>query len=368
MKKAKAEQKDTREIIEALDILEKEKDIDKEMLIETIENALLQAYIQQYGTDNAKVTMNRETGELSVVAVYQVVDEVTDPTRELTVEQAQAKFPMKGYMAGDTAYLEVTPSDFCRIAASKGKQIIVQKLREEERKSLYNMYIEKEKDIVTGIVQRYIGRNIAINLGKTDATLPESEQIRRESFKPTDRIKVYVLEVKDTTKGPKITVSRTHPDLVKRLFENEVAEVSDGTVEIKAISREAGFRTKMAVYSHNRNVDAIGACVGVNGSRVNAVVDELHGEKIDIINWSEDPVVFIQNALSPARAVSVWVDEEERIAHVTCPDNQLSLAIGKEGQNARLAARLTGYKIDIKSESQYEEAMNAASEEELSEE
>ena len=222
----------------------------------------------------------------------------------------------------------------------------------KKAKSLYNEYYGREKDIVTGVVQRYNGKNISVNLGKVDAVLTENEQVKGEVFKPTDRIKLYIVEVKNTTKGPKVTVSRTHPELVKRLFEAEVTEVRDGTVEIKSIAREAGSRTKIAVSSNNPNVDPVGACVGMNGARVNAIVDELRGEKIDIINWSEDPAVLIENALSPAKVVSVDVDPEEKSAAVVVPDYQLSLAIGKEGQNARLAAKLTGYKIDIKSESQ----------------
>lgn len=279
-----------------------------------------------------------------------VVEEVTDKITEISI--ADAKLIDAKYEIGDIVQMEVTPRNFGRIAAQKAKQVVVQKIREEERKSLYNQYYGKEKDIVTGIVQRYVGKNVTINLGKVDAVLTENEQVKGEVFRPTERIKLYVVDVKDTTKGPKITVSRTHPELVKRLFEAEVAEVRDGTVEIKSISREAGSRTKIAVWSNNPDVDPVGACVGVNGSRVNAIVDELRGEKIDIINWSEDPAVLIENALNPAKVVSVDVDEEEKCASVIVPDYQLSLAIGKEGQNARLAARLTGYKIDIKSESQ----------------
>jgi N utilization substance protein A len=252
---------------------------------------------------------------------------------------------------GDRMAIEVTPNNF-DVSLPEAKQVVVQKFREEERKVLFNQYSGKEKDIVTGIVQRYVGNNVSINLGKVDAVLTENEQVRGEVFRPTDRIKLYVLEVKDTTKGPRITVSRTHPELVKRLFEAEVTEIQDGTVEIKSISREAGSRTKMAVWSNNPDVDAVGACVGLNGARVNAIVHELRNEKIDIINWSNDPARLIENALSPAKVVSVTVDEEEKSAKVIVPDYQLSLAIGKEGQNARLAAKLTGYKIDIKSESQ----------------
>lgn len=340
-----------RELIEALGQIEKEKGIDKEILLEAIENSLVAACKNEYGkADNIKVIINRENGKVLVYSEKTVVEEVTDKITEISI--ADAKLIDAKYEIGDIVQTEVTPRNFGRIAAQKAKQVVVQKIREEERKSLYNQYYGKEKDIVTGIVQRYVGKNVTINLGKVDAVLTENEQVKGEVFRPTERIKLYVVDVKDTTKGPKITVSRTHPELVKRLFEAEVAEVRDGTVEIKSISREAGSRTKIAVWSNNPDVDPVGACVGVNGSRVNAIVDELRGEKIDIINWSEDPAVLIENALNPAKVVSVDVDEEEKCASVIVPDYQLSLAIGKEGQNARLAARLTGYKIDIKSESQ----------------
>ncbi|MCI6019575.1 MAG: transcription termination factor NusA [Clostridiales bacterium] len=340
-----------RELIEALGQIEKEKGIDKEILLEAIENSLVAACKNEYGkADNIKVIINRENGKVLVYSEKTVVEEVTDKITEISI--ADAKLIDAKYEIGDIVQMEVTPRNFGRIAAQKAKQVVVQKIREEERKSLYNQYYGKEKDIVTGIVQRYVGKNVTINLGKVDAVLTENEQVKGEVFRPTERIKLYVVDVKDTTKGPKITVSRTHPELVKRLFEAEVAEVRDGTVEIKSISREAGSRTKIAVWSNNPDVDPVGACVGVNGSRVNAIVDELRGEKIDIINWSEDPAVLIENALNPAKVVSVDVDEEEKCASVIVPDYQLSLAIGKEGQNARLAARLTGYKIDIKSESQ----------------
>lgn len=340
-----------RELIEALAQIEKEKGIDKEILLEAIENSLVAACKNEYGkADHIRVIINRDTGSVLVYAEKVVVEEVTDKLTEISI--ADAKLKDAKYELGDVVQIEVTPRNFGRIAAQKAKQVVVQKIREEERKSLYNQYYDKEKDIVTGIVQRYVGRNVTINLGKVDAVLTENEQVNGEIFRPTERIKLYVVDVKDTTKGPKITVSRTHPELVKRLFEAEVAEVRDGTVEIKSISREAGSRTKIAVWSNNPDVDPVGACVGVNGSRVNAIVDELRGEKIDIINWSEDPAVLIENALNPAKVVSVDVDPEEKSASVIVPDYQLSLAIGKEGQNARLAARLTGYKIDIKSESQ----------------
>lgn len=352
-----------KELLEALNQIEKEKDISKEILLEAIENSLLAACKNQYGkADNIKVNIDRETGAFNVFAEKEIVEEVEDDALQISLAEAKLKFPKKAMSVGDIINIEVTPKNFGRIAAQKAKQVVVQKIREEERKALYNQYFTKERDIVTGIVQRYQGNNICINLGKVDAILTENEQIRGEYFRPTERVKLYVLKVEDTTRGPRITVSRTHPELVKRLFEAEVTEVKDGTVEIKSISREAGARTKMAVYSNDPNVDPVGACVGVNGARVNAIVDELRGEKIDIINWSEDPATLIENALSPAKVVSVEVDTEEKSARVIVPDYQLSLAIGREGQNARLAARLTGYKIDIKSESQagtyYEEQWN----------
>jgi len=340
-----------RELIEALVQIEREKGIDKEILLEAIENSLVAACKNEYGrADNIKVSIDRETGKVLVWSEKTVAEEVLEPLTEISLANAKLKDPK--FELGDIVQIEVTPKNFGRIAAQKAKQVVVQKIREEERKSLYNQYYGKEKDIVTGIVQRYVGKNVSINLGKVDAVLSESEQVRGEVFRPTERIKLYVVDVKDTTKGPKISVSRTHPELVKRLFESEVTEVKDGIVEIKSIAREAGSRTKIAVLSNDSDVDPVGACVGVNGSRVNSIVDELRGEKIDIISWNEDPIILIENALSPAKVVSVDVDPEKKSANVIVPDYQLSLAIGKEGQNARLAARLTGFKIDIKSESQ----------------
>lgn len=342
-----------KELIEALNQIEKEKDISKEILLEAMENSLVAACKNHFGkADNIKVYIDRKTGAVSVFAERVVVEQVEDPVMEISLAEATMKFPKGKYELGDIVQVEITPKNFGRIAAQKAKQVVVQKIREEERKVLFNQYYGREKDIVTGIVQRYVGNNVSINLGKVDAVLMENEQIKGERFRPTDRIKLYVLEVKDTTKGPKITVSRTHPELVKRLFEAEVTEVKEGIVEIKSISREAGDRTKMAVSSNDPNVDPVGACVGLNGARVNAIVNELGGEKIDIVNWSDDPAELIENALSPAKVVSVDVDQDEMSAKVIVPDYQLSLAIGRQGQNARLAARLTGYKIDIKSESQ----------------
>lgn len=343
-----------KELMDALDILEKEKEISKETLFEAIENSLITACKQHFGkADNVRVEIDRETGDFLCYAEKEVVaspEDVEDSVLQIPLEQAREIF--QEAEVGQTVHVEIKSKEFGRIATQNAKNVILQKIREEERSVVYNQYYEKEKDIMTGVVQRYLGRNISINLGKADAILNENEQVRGENFKPTERIKVYILEVKKTPKGPRILVSRTHPELVKRLFEAEVTEIRDGTVEIKSIAREAGSRTKIAVWSNNPNVDAVGACVGVNGSRVNAIVDELRGEKIDIVSWDENPGNLIQNALSPAKIVAVFADPEERTAKVVVPDYQLSLAIGKEGQNARLAARLTGYKIDIKSETQ----------------
>ena len=343
------------ELLEALDILEKEKSISKETLLEAIEQSLIQACKNHFGkADNVKVNINPQTCDFGVFAAKTVVEEVQDPVTEISL--ADAKMMNSQYGLGDIVNVEIKSKQFGRIATQNAKNVILQKIREEERKVIFNEYYAKEKDVVTGIVQRNMGRNYSINLGKADAILTENEQVKTEVFKPTERIKVYILEVKDTPKGPKILVSRTHPELVKRLFEAEVTEVKDGTVEIKSIAREAGSRTKIAVWSNDPDVDPVGACVGMNGARVNSIVEELRGEKIDIINWSDNPAILIENALSPAKVISVMADPEEKNAMVIVPDFQLSLAIGKEGQNARLAARLTGFKIDIKSETQARES------------
>ena len=339
------------ELLEALNILEKEKDISKETLLEAIENSLLNACKNHFGkADNVKVIMDKETCDYQLFAEKEVVEEVEDTLEQISLEDARN---IDGkYDIGDIVQIPIESKSFGRIATQNAKNLILQKIREEERKVVYDQYFEKEKDIVTGIVQRYVGKNVSINLGKADAMLTENEQVKGEVFKPTERIKLYVVEVKNTTKGPKILVSRTHPELVKRLFESEVTEVKDGIVEIKSIAREAGSRSKIAVWSNDPDVDPVGACVGMNGARVNAIVQELRGEKIDIINWSDNPAILIENSLSPAKVISVMADPDEKVASVIVPDYQLSLAIGKEGQNARLAARLTGFKIDIKSESQ----------------
>ncbi len=343
------------ELLEALTILEQEKNISKDTLLEAIENSLITACKNHFGkSDNIKVNIDPKTCEFHVFAEKTVVEQVEDDCLEISL--ANAQMIDSAYQPGDVVNIEVKSKEFGRIATQNAKNVILQKIREEERKVLFSQYYSMEKDIVTGIVQRYVGKNVSINLGKVDAMLTENEQVKGEVFQPTERIKLYILEVKSTPKGPKILVSRTHPELVKRLFESEVAEVKEGIVEIKSIAREAGSRTKIAVWSNDPDVDPVGSCVGMNGARVNAIVNELRGEKIDIINWNENPAMLIENALSPAKVISVIADGEEKTAKVVVPDYQLSLAIGKEGQNARLAARLTGFKIDIKSETQARES------------
>lgn len=347
-----------KELIEALEMLEKEKEIGKETLFTAIEDSLKIACKNHFGKDdNVTVEIDRETGDFLCYAIKTVVaeaDDVEDGLEQITLSDAKAIDPAAE--VGGQVRIDIKSREFGRIAITIAKNVILQKIREEERSVIFNQYNDKEKQVVTGIVQRYIGRNIAIDLGKADALLNESEQVKGEHIRPTERIKVYIVEVKSTPKGPRILVSRTHPELVKKLFEAEVAEIQDGTVEIKSIAREPGSRTKMAVWSNNPNVDPVGACVGMNGARVNSIVDELRGEKIDIVCWDENPGNLIQNALSPAKIVAVFADPDEKTAKVVVPDYQLSLAIGKEGQNARLAARLTGYKIDIKSETQAKDA------------
>jgi N utilization substance protein A len=346
------------ELIRALEQLEKEKGVDKEVLIEAIEAALISAYRRNFGsTQNVRISIDRLTGDVKVFALKRVTSKPENDLNEISLEDA--KKINKELAEEDFAEVEVTPRKFGRIAAQTAKQVVVQRIREAEREIIFEEFYSKENDIVTGIVQRMERRrrNVIIDLGKTEAILPPSEQTQGEIYNFNDRIKVYVTEVKKTTKGPQIIVSRTHPGLVKRLFELEVPEIYEGIVEIKSISREPGSRTKIAVFSRDDNVDPVGACVGQKGTRVQAIVDELRGEKIDIIKWSINPEDFISSSLSPAKVVRVDIDEEEKTARVTVPDYQLSLAIGKEGQNARLAAKLTGWKIDIKSESQLRAAI-----------
>lgn len=339
------------DLIHALEQLEKEKGIQKDIIIEAIEAALISAYKRNFGSSqNVRVSVDRQTGDFKVYALKRVTSNPQNDFMDISIENA--KKINADLDEEDMAEVEVTPKKFGRIAAQTAKQVVVQRLREAERGIIFDEFSNKEAEIVTGIVQRTEKKNVIIDLGKTEAMLAPTEQILGEEYKFNDRIKVYVIEVKRTTKGPQIMVSRTHPGLVKRLFELEVPEIHEGVVEIKSISREPGSRTKIAVYSKDDNVDPVGACVGQKGTRVQAIVDELRGEKIDIIKWSNNPKEYISSSLSPAKVVRVDVNEEEKSAKVTVPDFQLSLAIGKEGQNARLAAKLTGWKIDIKSESQ----------------
>ncbi|RYL95306.1 transcription termination/antitermination protein NusA [Sporolactobacillus sp. THM7-4] len=343
------------DLIEAITALEKDKGISKEVLIDAIEAALISAYKRNFDqAQNVRVDINEGLGQVRVYARKEVVESVENDNLQLSVEAAKKLNPH--YQLGDTVEIEVTPRNFGRIAAQTAKQVVTQRLREAERSVIYSEYIDRQDDIMTGIVQRMDHRFIYVDLGRVEALLPQSEQMPNETYRPHDRIKVYITKVEDAKKGPMITVSRTHPGLLKRLFELEVPEIYDGTVEIKSISREAGDRSKIAVHAEDPAVDAVGACVGPKGSRVQTIVTELKGEKIDIVRWSEDPVTYVANALSPSKVVKVIVHEEEKATTVVVPDYQLSLAIGKKGQNARLAAKLTGWKIDIKSESEAEEA------------
>ena len=346
------------EFMQAFEQLGREKGIAPEVLFDAIEAALISAYKRNFGSaQNVRVAMDRTTGEIHVYARKNVVEDVSDTRLELSLNEAKAIDPR--YELEDVVELEVTPKNFGRIAAQTAKQVVVQRIREAERGMIYEEFSNRESDIVTGIVQRIEQKNVFIDLGKAEAILAPSEQIPDEIYKHNDRLKTYIVEVKKTTKGPQILVSRTHPGLLKRLFELEVPEIHDGVVELKSVAREPGLRSKIAVYSRDETVDPVGACVGHKGMRVQTIVNELKGEKIDIVKWNTDPAKYIANALSPARVVSVEVHETEKMSRVVVPDYQLSLAIGKEGQNARLAAKLTGWKIDIKSESQAAQLSNA---------
>ncbi|MEW6244009.1 MAG: transcription termination factor NusA [Bacillota bacterium] len=343
------------EFMAALSQIEREKGISKEVLLQAIEAALISAYRRNFGSSqNVRVQIHRTQGDIHVYARRTVVDKVTDMRTEISLDEAQAINPT--YSIGDEVEFEVTPKEFGRIAAQTAKQVVVQRIREAERGIIYEEFSNREGDVVTGVVHRTEHRNIYIDLGRTEAILTPAEQAPGEVLKPGERVKTYVIEVKKTTKGPSILVSRTHPGLLKRLFELEVPEIHDGIVEIKGIAREAGSRSKVSVHSRDPNVDAVGACVGPKGLRVQTIVNELRGEKLDIIKWDPDPATLVANSLSPAKVVSVVIEETERVARVVVPDFQLSLAIGKEGQNARLAAKLTGWKIDIRSESQAKKA------------
>lgn len=343
-----------KEFIQAIEDLEKERQISKDVLIEAIESALVSAYKKNYGTsNNVRVDIDRVNGDIAVLMRMDVVEEVEDDLTQISVEEAR-EIDYR-YEAGDIVEYQVTPRDFGRIAAQTAKQVVVQRIREAERGMIFDDYITRQGEIVTGTVQRLAGETMFINLGKTEGILSANEQVPGETYKINDRLKVFIMDVKKTTKGPQVFLSRSHPGLVKRLFELEVPEIGDGTVEIKGIAREAGSRTKLAVYTEFEDVDPIGACVGPRGARVQTIVDELNGEKIDIITWSEDPVELISSVLSPAKVEEVIIDSlEDKMATVVVPDYQLSLAIGKEGQNVRLAAKVSGWKIDIKSHTQYE--------------
>ena len=343
------------ELQDALLILEKEKGISREVIIEAIEAALVSAYRRNFNqAQNVRIDIHLAAGTMRVFARKEVVEEVFDPRLEISIEDARGINP--NYQIEDIVEIEVTPKDFGRIAAQTAKQVVTQRVREAERGIIYSEFIDREEDIMTGIVQRQDPKFIYVSLGKIEAILPSNEQMPNERYKPHDRIKVFLTKVEKTTKGPQIFVSRTHPGLLKRLFEIEVPEIYDGTVEIKSVAREAGDRSKISVHSDNPEVDPVGSCVGPKGTRVQAVVNELKGEKIDIVEWSADPVEFVANALSPSKVLDVIVNEEHKATTVVVPDYQLSLAIGKRGQNARLAAKLTGWKIDIKSETDAREA------------
>lgn len=337
------------ELLDALNLIEKEKGISRDVLIEAIEAALVSAYKRNFNqAQNVRTDLNVETGTMHVYARKEVVEEVFDPRLEISLDEARAIDP--AYEVGDIVEIEVTPRNFGRIAAQTAKQVVMQRVREAERSIIYEEFADRQDDIMTGIVQRKDSRFVYVDLGKAEALLPLSEQMPNEQYNHNDRIKVYITKVEKTTKGPQIFISRTHPNLLKRLFELEVPEIYDGIVEIKSVAREAGDRSKISVYSDDPEVDPVGACVGPKGSRVQAVVDELRGEKIDIVKYSKNTVEFVANALSPSKVLDVIVNEEEKSTIVIVPDYQLSLAIGKRGQNARLAAKLTNWKIDIKSE------------------
>lgn len=339
------------EFMQAFEQLGKEKGIAPEILFDAIEAALISAYKRNFSSaQNVRVSLDRSTGDIHVYARKTIVDAVENTITEMSLTEAREI--NVSYEIDDIVEVEVTPKNFGRIAAQTAKQVVVQRIREAERGIIYEEFSNRESDILTGIVQRIEQKNVFIDLGKAEAILAPSEQIPYEQYKHGDRVKSYIIEVKKTTKGPQILVSRTHPGLLKRLFELEVPEIHDGIVEIKSVAREPGMRSKIAVYSKDEDIDPVGSCVGHKGMRVQAIVDELKGEKIDIVKWSGDPVKYIANSLSPAKVVSVDANEEEKVSKVVVPDYQLSLAIGKEGQNARLAAKLTGWKIDIKSESQ----------------
>ena len=343
----------SKEFLDAFADLKKEKSLSDEEIIGAIKDSIENAYKKNYGASNVRVDVDMTEGDVTVYMGMEVVEEVEDFMTQISLEEAKEIY--EGYEIGDVVEYEIDPKDFNRIAAQGAKQVFVQKNREAERTNSYNEFIEKKGTIVTGKVERISNGTMLISLGRTEGRVPASEQVRTESFKPGDRIKVYVMDVKKENKGPQVLLSRSHPGLVRGLFELEIPEIADGTVEIKGTAREAGSRTKIAVYSHDPNVDPVGACVGNRGARVQNIADELFGEKIDIIVWDEDPAVLISNVLRPAIVEGVYINEDEKAATAVVPEQQLSLAIGREGQNVRLAARVSGWKIDIKSNDQLKE-------------
>ncbi|MFM1540508.1 transcription termination factor NusA [Helcococcus ovis] len=344
-----------KEFIRALDEIEKEKGIKKEEIITAVERALEKSFEENYDSTNVEISINEETGDTKVLAIKEVVENVTDLNTQISLEEAL--FHNKRAKIGKELKIKVTPKNFARVAAQKARNIVIQYIRDAERKVIYESYIDKEKDIINGIIQRIDYKNIYVDLGKSEGYIPEKEQVEGENFKPGDRVKLYVKEVKETSKGPQILLSRRAPEFVAKLFEIEVPEISQGTVEIMSISREAGYRTKIAVYAEDSSIDPVGACVGMKGARVNSIVEEINGEKIDIVVWSKDMKVYISNSLSPSEVVDVYIDADKKEAVAFVPDSQLSLAIGKEGQNVRLAAKLTNWKIDIKAKSKMDEVL-----------
>ena len=348
---------DVKELIEAMDELEKERGIKKDYLIESLEGALVSAYKKNFDSvDNVKVTINQETGDVHIYSVREVVEKSEDPLLEISIDEARQINPKAEI--GETVDLEIVPKDFGRIAAQTAKQVVVQKIREAERDIVYNEYHDKTGEIVTGIIQKVDENLVVLDLGKLEGIMTAKEQIPTEHYKVNDKIRGYVVSVKKEVKGnPQVVVSRSHPDFVRKLFEFEIPEIYEGLIEIKSVLRDPGSRSKVAVYSKNENIDPVGSCVGQKGVRIQNIINELHGEKIDVIEWNEDPAIYIAAALLPAQVMAVDVNDEEKFAQVIVPDDQLSLAIGKSGQNARLAAKLTNWKIDIKSESQFREML-----------
>ena len=357
-----------KELMAALNEFEKERGITKEEIFESLENALVSAYKKEFDSEeNVKVTIDREKGDIHIYSLRTVVEVLEDPVLEITLEDARKI--SKKYEVGDIANLEIVPKSFSRIAAQTAKQVVVQKIRESERKIIFNEFNDKKGEIVSGLIQKADGGVVVLDLGKLEGVMPLKEQIPTEKYKVNDKLRGYVLEVEKGAKGnPQVIVSRSHPDFVRKLFEIEIPEIYEGLIEIKSVSRDPGSRSKVAVYSKNENIDPVGSCVGQKGVRIQNIINELAGEKIDVIEWNEDPAVYIAAALLPAQVLAVDIKEEEKFAQVIVPDDQLSLAIGKSGQNARLAAKLTNWKIDIKSESQFREMIMAMQEGEAVEE